>query len=555
MDWLTRSSLATRLRSPWPPAIMAIILPLILFGSTEVDDAYITFGAARSLAEHGAIWNYNGHPLEQSSSILHVAVLAALRVLTKASIPWIALVVGLLGAFATVAATHRLGREVLERHWVFAAWCTATAVPLTYWAVGGLETTMAAASLTCAVAAFVGLLRVGISRMRLAAAYGAVGAYVALRPEGVFVALAAVASLVVLWKIGPRRWNSRDDDTAAPPMRLVAHAVTAIAVPSAALLVLRRLVFDAWVPHPVSAKAHGIDLQRGVLYSLTTLDRVSTLVLGVLALLAMVAVVRAVRTTNVALALVSSVTIAQMSMVLITGGDWMRGGRFLCTVFPLIAVLAADTLSRLAPRRDALLATLLICLNLLGLEAFRRSDSEGTSFGRATSVPDGSQTPDGFPEAMSRGVRRDLAALPALTQTVRRLYDALAEPVTVASGQAGVSIYYLTSNSDFEVRFIDRYGLTDDSFAACDGLLKRSVYGAVINYDVWFEHETDCAVPKPDVIFELGRFGDIPAIADEYTLVFQQVGEVETDESHPSASVSLTQFVAVRNDLVPRLHD
>src|SRR5438552_19214968 len=93
---------------PWTwgsgvPALLLWLLPapvvgFLLFSSTGRDDSYITYWAADQLRRTGRITNYNGRALEQSSSLLHVLLLAGtswtahLPVTTVA--PWIAIVAG-----------------------------------------------------------------------------------------------------------------------------------------------------------------------------------------------------------------------------------------------------------------------------------------------------------------------------------------------------------------------------------------------------------------------------------------------------------------------------
>jgi len=58
-------------------------LGFLLFGSTGRDDSYITYWVADQFRRTGRIANYNGKAIEQSSSLLHVLVLAGLSWLTR----------------------------------------------------------------------------------------------------------------------------------------------------------------------------------------------------------------------------------------------------------------------------------------------------------------------------------------------------------------------------------------------------------------------------------------------------------------------------------------
>ncbi|MDY6991315.1 MAG: hypothetical protein SVR94_01745 [Pseudomonadota bacterium] len=60
--------------------IIAFLHGLFLYGAaTGRDDPYITYWAAQALSSFGHIINYNGVALEQSSSLLHVILLAVLH--------------------------------------------------------------------------------------------------------------------------------------------------------------------------------------------------------------------------------------------------------------------------------------------------------------------------------------------------------------------------------------------------------------------------------------------------------------------------------------------
>ena len=59
----------------WAPAVAVALhlgLGFVLYSSSGPDDVHITYAAAANLLRHGAITNYNGDPIEQSSSVAHV---------------------------------------------------------------------------------------------------------------------------------------------------------------------------------------------------------------------------------------------------------------------------------------------------------------------------------------------------------------------------------------------------------------------------------------------------------------------------------------------------
>src|SRR5665213_2790297 len=76
---------------PSRPALVCALafaaFAFLLYGQSGQDDTYITYWPARTLAEHGQIWNYNGVRLEQSSSLSLVVILAILYKLLPLSMP------------------------------------------------------------------------------------------------------------------------------------------------------------------------------------------------------------------------------------------------------------------------------------------------------------------------------------------------------------------------------------------------------------------------------------------------------------------------------------
>ena len=64
------------------PSVFLVAVGLRYFVSTGRDDSHITYWPAYTLAHFGDILNYNGERVEQSSSLLHVLVLATFHKLT-----------------------------------------------------------------------------------------------------------------------------------------------------------------------------------------------------------------------------------------------------------------------------------------------------------------------------------------------------------------------------------------------------------------------------------------------------------------------------------------
>ncbi|MBV9658050.1 MAG: hypothetical protein JO295_08060, partial [Verrucomicrobia bacterium] len=86
--------------------------------------------------------------------------------------------------------------------------------------------------------------------------------------------------------------------------------------------------------------------------------------------------------------------------------------------------------------------------------------------------------------------------------------------------------------------------------------LPRTAGGLQLDYRYYFAHraelEAECRLPRPDIIFDIGEAPEMP----DYTVVYTQGGRIRTDSRlFPGYQWEASQFVAVRNDLLPALRD
>ena len=194
------------------PALALWLLPapvvgFLLFSSTGRDDAYITYWAADQLRRTGRITNYNGKALEQSSSLLHVLLLALASEVTRLPVttvgPWMAIVAG---AVCAPVAYWLCDRLEPRGRWAAAA-LVATLPSLVYWSFGGLETSLA--TVLVLLSLFV-LIRVveGSTASRFAVATVIV-AVVLVRPEmGPVFVIALLIAMVAVQRLVPRAASS-----------------------------------------------------------------------------------------------------------------------------------------------------------------------------------------------------------------------------------------------------------------------------------------------------------------------------------------------------------
>ena len=131
-----------------------------------------------------------------------------------------------------------------------------------------------------------------------------------------------------------------------------------------------------------------------------------------------------------------------------------------------------------------------------------------------------------------------------------------AGPVNIMSAQLGMVAYHIVSRHFGHVVIVDRRGLVDRRFTGCRLLagLRRTAGGLQLDYPFYFAHrdalETQCGIPRPDIVFDIGDVPELPG----YTVIYTQGGRIRTDSRRlPGFQWEATQFIAVRNELLPAL--
>lgn len=514
------------------PGLLPPVLAWALVGSTLVDDAHLTFGAARALAEQGQVLNHAGAAVEQSSSLLHVVVLAGLHRLTGLPLPVLAWGVGVVaaGALAVLAA------GLAERHRPGTGWLAGALVGssagVVVWAAGGLETTLAALALLGVVGTWVRWFAA-----RTVGAAGWVGAatlaWCLVRPEAPAVLLAMALGLAAVALVAGRR------------ELLVGLWLPVLAAVLASLAVVgvRLAWFGAALPQPVATKAGGLHVERGLRYLLARLGDDPLLV--VLLVVGVVAVLVTLARRRDDLAVVPAVAgLAVVAFAVAAGGDWMPGPRLLVPAVAPLVVVAATWLGR----RRAVVG-LLLAVQAVGLVLMVQHTSVGSPAwerGAVLAVADTFDTEASWPVRASRIGLRDLPAVAELQATVDTLAPQVPGTVLVASHQAGL----LADRALRGGTFVDLAVLSEDRFADCRDLLVETIFGRVMPWQPWLASRPPCGVPRrPDVVFGLGTLDRIGAAAADYRLVHASSGTVLPPGS-PGPPVSGAAFVAVRGDLL-----
>ena len=315
---------------------LAAMGPAAWMWGFEVDDAFISIRYARHLAD-GAGWRFNAHG-PSTDGVTPLPWPLCLAVLARADplvVLWRAKVLGLVAWGGTGLALGRaIGRVAEAPPWARAAALLglALSVPVSAYAVSGMETPVATALATLAV------LAVG----RPVAAAVLAGWAASLRPEMAVWALVLALGSGLAARVSPRRLGAAG-----------AWAV----LPFAACAVVRLVVWGRAVPLAVLAKpsdlAHGWMYARAAcLVSLTPLLVVAPIALG-----------RSPR----ALAIVCA-AVAHMGAVALVGGDWMPYARLVVPIVPSLAYASVLASHGARPWATALrsLTTVAVGVGLIG---------------------------------------------------------------------------------------------------------------------------------------------------------------------------------------------
>jgi hypothetical protein len=296
--------------------LLALVSALVLAIAANglLDDAYIQFRYAANLASGvGPVFN-PGERVEGASGGIWISVLALVSALTRRDPALCGRVLSLLAAVGAVAAAASFGHACGGRRGAALAAMVWGSLPTAaLYAATGLETSAYALALWGVAAS--------VARDRRGPAIAAGAVVATLRPEGVLLAIGAVPFFRSLGR--------------------AARGAVMGCLAGAALITLGRLAFYGMpVPRPV--------LVKGVIAPAGPADGLRYLGQAVFewwplfpALLWMAPRRRALLPIFVPVALL-------ILLVVMRGGDWMPGGRYL---LPLIVILAAMTTAT-ATHRD-----------------------------------------------------------------------------------------------------------------------------------------------------------------------------------------------------------
>jgi len=316
------------------------VFVLLTFCMTT-DDPFITLRYAANIVHgHGPVFNVGQQPVEGFSSPLDLLVVVVAYIIPGGYSLLMIKLASLLFGVLTLRSARSLvdGLDLPEWGRSLALFLTGASWTLAVASSNGLETTLTAWLTTTLVA---NLLTGRACRKPLAVGFIAAG--VALtRPEGIGMVLVLAAVSLGVWTSYPRA------------IQRVAWALPAVGVTLLAT-VIRILYYKEPLANTYYAKHVPLSsaLHTGTLYLndllLLNRDEVNAgaaaralltllgLALTGVFLVGLVAIIR----RRTVLVIVAAAVLAQVVFILLVGGDWMWGGRFLAPVAPLIAVVDA----------------------------------------------------------------------------------------------------------------------------------------------------------------------------------------------------------------------
>jgi arylsulfatase A-like enzyme len=540
-----------------PALLLAILLLLaqcfFLYGDTGRDDAFFTYWPAQTLAEHGKILNYNGELVEQSSTLLHTALLAATHKITPfMAIPTLSWMLSLAAGIITLIVTAMILRQ--RGISLYGTLILATAPSLVFWSSSGMETLSSTALFTIILLLF---LQERLTHQQHLWLAFATSLAVINRPEtflvlGSFCLVAWPLKCILQWFSGIKTYGNSSWLTLLLTTLLAAGLVS----------IWRQYYFDAWFPQPVTAKSshdYIANILRGISYIVQAGESVTTQCITAAGLFCwFAALLYWKHPQRLPVIITGSLALAQLAFIIATGGDWMDATRFLLPVLPALLLCL---LFFLAPwkKTSAVICLCLLSVGLYDSWTFARTKSTGlTTFEKTAAIerhlPDSRQTGHySTAELHTKDALRDIPQLEHLNELVSR-FTAYPEKLNIASIQMGFIPYHLSRNFPGRLHFLDLRALSTRGFSDCALLntFPRTENGIKISYDEFFSLlpmlHRQCGIAKPDILYDLGYGMRENALKENgYIITYREKRHVAGDFS--TRSIGSELFVAVRREL------
>ena len=360
-----------------------------------------------------------------------------------------------------------------------AAMIVATAAPFVYWTTGGLESTMTALVATALLYHLTRYLeRPGAGRPS-PVVWVAMGVFLLARPESIFVIASVLVGMFVVLRL--RSMSVADDrlESYALAIRKLLWAALTSAVLMTAIFAVKMAYFGGWLPQPVAAKLGGDSLLsgvgEGVEYVITALLPPPLSLLPFFSIAGAVYIARKIALDEEEFTgglLLSLYTLAYIAFILLVGGDWMEGSRFIVPVMPALAVLAVVIIPHIKLRDLQVYAIGgIIAFHVVGAVWFAKFGSISTPLWDVSRVEQMDLPIEHYSwfARPNRTHLRDMPVVEELGSVIERLQPSVDGRLTLMSGQAGFVPFHALGPLYDQIEFIDRRGVTTPHFTECEG--------------------------------------------------------------------------------------
>ena len=567
-------------------AILSLILAflhgvLLYSGSTGTDDIYITYWSAQALSDGGHIINYNGDALEQSSSLLHVIILATLYHLS--GIPLAVLGIYLsafMGGMTLLIAWHLASALQLKYSWFVIFFC-AVFPYFIYWSVAGLETTLVALLVTLLVYTTIKIFTQKTTPLLFSFAILLILAYLLARPEAIFVIslfFLEIAGYLLIYN----RFSQKHEVTYTTQHYIKLTQLFGISLILFIILSLWRYqTFGQIFPQPVYAKSANSPLSNllaGIEYLFEQYWIPSLAILTGLTIWGIIQILRhrVQETREQALFIILLFCLAQMAFIVTKGNDWMPGGRFFVPVLPLLVIVGLYIVNQLPLKITPTILVLLSLTALIDNAKFNKYQSRGTflPLTKALSEPvltnfESAQQQFHWSEKVSREHLVFIPPIIMLDKIITHLLK-IKSSLTIVSGEMGMIPFYIAQKHFGKIKFVDLYGLTTNHLTNCDlenyfqgrfgSHLFRGRFGIQISFWLLFHNFKDiqknCPVPDPDIICGLGTAGWINNLDEsKHQLIYRQSGQITTGDCWSRQKENANYFIAIHQDLLAKTNE
>jgi len=366
--------------------------------------------------------------------------------------------------------------------------------------------------------------------------------------------------LIIFFVFVQKTENNSKPDINNKLFRLIALSLLSFSIIS----IWRYMNFEQIFPQPVYAKASGVQIEKikeGLKYIIRS-KLPSLIILSAFSISSIYGILFSKpKGGNIKLIVLLSFIVAYSSFVVVSGGDWMEGGRFLVPLIPLIIIIATLSITRLK-KTGVLILTILIVISISETIWFAKQKSTGTPFFDIPKVLNDldnskfnlSYKEYSWFEYTNRTHLRYMPIVSILNQIIPKILEKREETVSILSNQMGMVPYYIAQKHFKKVEFIDMRALATKHFTECEvtSELSKGMSGIEMDFEIFFNRFDDlssrCGITRPMIIFDLEYTGLNIMEENGYTVIFHQKGIIKSPFGGDNVSAKI--YIAVRNDLL-----